>query len=273
MKISVVIPTFNRSHTLPRAIDSVKGQTVSVFEVIVVDDGSTDDTPNQIDKYPDVRYIQQDNAGVSAARNTGIQYAKGDWIALLDSDDEWMDNKIALQLEQIKKFPTYRLCHGDELWIRNGKHLNQMKKHQKQGGWIFEQCLPLCAISPSASLIRKDLLVEMGLFDTDLPACEDYDLWLKICSKEPILYIDEPILYKHGGHADQLSQKYWGMDRFRIKALYNILDSGSLNKEQFNQAHAMFKKKVTVFANGAFKRGRKSDAEYYRKLGKSFDER
>ncbi len=138
MNISVVIPTFNRSHTLKRAINSVMQQSLQVDEIIVVDDGSTDDTYHLMRKYPDVHYIQQENAGVSAARNSGIHHAHGDWVALLDSDDEWKEKKIELQTDMLISNPSYRLCHGNELWVHDGKHLNKMKTHKKRGGRSFK---------------------------------------------------------------------------------------------------------------------------------------
>ncbi len=271
MIISVVIPSYNRSHTLKRAIESVLRQTQPADEIIVVDDGSDDDSANLVANYPSIQYLYQPNAGVSAARNKGIRQAQGDWIALLDSDDEWLQTKLELQTEMIQSNQDYRLCHGNELWVRNGQHLNQKKKHTKNGGWIFQQCLALCVISPSASLIKKDLLFEVGLFDTTLAACEDYDMWLKICCREPVLYVEQAILRKYGGHADQLSQKYWGMDRFRIKALQNILSAGKLNCEQKGQAQTMLQHKAALFAKGARKRGRIDDAASYEQIAQSLN--
>lgn len=270
MRISVIIPSYNRAHTLPRAIKSVQSQTVKVDEIIIVDDGSNDATHKVLKAFPDVIVKNQVNQGVSSARNTGILAAKNDWIALLDSDDEWLPEKIERQAQLISTNPQNRLCHGNELWVRNGKHLNQKKIHRKQGGNIFNQCLPLCVISPSAALIRKDLLLECGLFDTDFPACEDYDLWLKICARESVLYVEEPILRKYGGHDDQLSHKYWGLDRFRIRALKNILESGTLSLEQTQSASTMLRKKALIFAKGARKHGRPDEANHYEGLAQEF---
>ena len=104
-----------------------------------------------------------------------------------------------------------------------------MKKHAKSGGHIFRQCLPLCVISPSSVMIQRSLFDEIGLFDESLPACEDYDLWLRICARHPVLFLQEPMIIKHGGHRDQLSRRYWGMDRFRIQALEKIIDAPGLS--------------------------------------------
>jgi glycosyltransferase involved in cell wall biosynthesis len=272
MNISVIIPSFNRAHTLARAIESVLAQSLPADEIILIDDGSRDETQALAQTFPKVTYLMQPNQGVSSARNKGILQAKGNWIALLDSDDEWLPDKLKQQCQLLSQQPKHRLCHGNELWVHNGQHLNQMAKHQKYGGHIFEKCLPLCAISPSAALIQKDLLLEVGLFDTELPACEDYDLWLKICAKEAVLFVEEPVLKKYGGHDDQLSKKHWGMDRFRIKALYNILQSGQLTPDQQHAAKTVLIKKATLFAKGARKRNRLEDAQYYEHLARTYHE-
>ena len=149
--VSVVIPTFNRGHTLNRAIDSVLGQTLLPSEIIVIDDGSTDGTEELISKeYSSVSYIKTKNKGVSAARNLGMKAAESDWFAFLDSDDQWLPHKLEKQFECLSCSGDFRLVHCDELWIRKGKRVNPKAKHQKQGGYIFEQCLSMCAISPSA---------------------------------------------------------------------------------------------------------------------------
>ncbi|MDO6459089.1 glycosyltransferase [Granulosicoccaceae sp. 1_MG-2023] len=272
MKVSVILPTHNRAHTLARALDSVLAQTRPADEIIVVDDGSDDDTAAVLAAYDGIQLIRQPNRGVSAARNTGIRAAAGDWIALLDSDDAWLPDKLALQEQAISAAPQARLCHGNETWLRLGEPLKQLKKHRKRGGDIFTDCLPLCVISPSAVMLRRDLLDETGLFDENLPACEDYDLWLRICAREPVLYVDTPLLIKHGGHEDQLSRRYWGMDRFRIQALYNLLTTQPLSPSQYAAAAAMLCRKARIFAKGARKHGRPQDAARYEALAQEFDE-
>ena len=265
MNISVIIPTWNRAAHLANALQSVFAQTLPAAEVIVVDDGSSDDTRRLVrSQFPDARYIYQQNRGVSSARNTGIQAASGDWIALLDSDDHWFPDKLAQQCEQLHARPEYKICHSDEIWIRNGRRVNPGKKHAKYGGHIFRQCLPLCAISPSAVMIQRDLIDEVGLFDERLPACEDYDLWLRICARHPVLYIDTPLITKEGGHSDQLSRHYWGMDRFRIHALENILASGTLESADHAAALATLLEKLAIVTRGAIKHGNHELASRYR---------
>lgn len=259
--VSVIIPSYNRRQRLVRALDSVFAQTRPADEVIVIDDGSDDGSAEMIARdYPGVRYLYQQNRGVSAARNTGIRAASGDWIALLDSDDQWLPDKLALQLQALESAGMQAggaeqvLVHCDEIWIRRGRRVNQMDKHSKSGGWIFEHCLPLCAISPSAALIKKAVLLELGGFDESLPACEDYDLWLRICSAYPVLYVDRPLLKKYGGHEDQLSRQHWGMDRFRVRALDKLLSNTRLDRQQAAAAKAMLQEKCRILTQGAIKR-------------------
>ena len=253
--ISVVIPAFNRIAVLRRAIDSVLAQTCPPGELIVVDDGSDDSTRELIAScYADtVKYIYQANHGVSHARNTGIKMAKGKWIALLDSDDEWHPEKLQLQLEALTRHPEYEFCHTNEIWIRNGIRVNAMNKHEKSGGYIFVRCLPLCVISPSSALIKKSVFDRIGFFDEGMPACEDYDLWLRYCSASPVLYIETPLINKYGGHEDQLSRKHWGMDRFRLHALKKIIASQELSTAQFDAAVDMFHSKLNILMKGADK--------------------
>lgn len=246
---------------------SVYRQTQSPHEVVVVDDGSTDNTTAMITReFPDTRYIFQPNQGVSSSRNLGIRLTSGEWVAFLDSDDEWLPTKLAVQIEQLRTNPTMRICHTDEIWIRDGTRVNPMKKHTKFGGWIFQHCLPLCAISPSSVLIQRSLFDEIGLFDETLPVCEDYDLWLRICSCLPVLYVDTPLLIKYGGHPDQLSRKYWGMDRFRIRALQGVLAMGHLTHEDRDAAIETLIRKASVYAKGARKRGKFAEAAEYENM-------
>ena len=255
MKISVIIPTFNRKHTLQRAIDSVLAQTFKPYEIIIVDDGSKDGTKEWLlQNYPSVQYIHQPNNGVSSARNKGIQISQGSWIALLDSDDEWMPEKLEYQSRFIELNRDSSFCHTNEIWIRNGVRVNQMKKHKKYGGDIFKHCLDICRISPSSSIIKKDVFEEVGAFDESLTVCEDYDLWLRVTAKFNILFLDEPLIKKYGGHLDQLSRVPEGIEQYRIRSLEKILSMGLLTKTQFRSAKDMLIHKLNIYAKGLKKR-------------------
>ena len=257
--VSVIVPFYNRHKTLGRALRSICEQSLSPLEIIAVDDGSEDHGATIVEKdFPEVRLIRlEENRGVSAARNIGISQAQGEWLAFLDSDDEWLPSKLAEQLSLVRKDARYRIIHTDEIWIRKGVRVNPMKKHRKRGGDIFEHCLPLCAISPSAVMIHREIFDDVGLFDETLPACEDYDLWLRICSKYPVAYLDQPLVKKYGGHEDQLSRQHWGMDRFRIRALDNILEQSALSEGKRNAAIAMLLEKTRILLQGAQKRENK----------------
>ena len=253
--VSVIIPTFDRAELLPRALLSVLAQSRPADEVIVVDDGSDDRTRELIEvDFPDVRLIVQDNQGVSAARNRGVAASSGSWLAFLDSDDEWLPEKLEVQMQAAAANPQFSLIHSDEIWIRRGVRVNQMKKHRKSGGDIFLDCLPRCVISPSAVLLRRELFDAVGQFDESLPACEDYDLWLRICHQQEVFYIDKPLLKKYGGHEDQLSTRHWGMDRFRVKALDKLLSQVSLEADKEQETRAILLEKCRVLITGARKR-------------------
>lgn len=256
MDLSVIIPTHDRRALLERALASVFAQTAPAGEIIVVDDGSTDGTGDAVrPRFPSVRYLWQPNRGVSAARNRGIAAARGEWLAFLDSDDEWLPRKLERQRAALARAPNLAVCHTDEIWIRRGRRVNARRRHQKSGGDIFQRCLPLCVISPSSVLIHRRVIEAVGAFDEGLPACEDYDLWLRVCARYPVLFVAEPLIVKHGGHADQLSRRYPAMDRFRIAALERILRTAKLAPDDRLAAIKVLRQKLRIYAGGAAKRG------------------
>ncbi len=257
MEISVVIPTFNRAELTLRALRSVQKQTHAPAEIIVVDDGSAcGEVDNIISEFPETIVVTQENCGVSSARNAGIRMASSEWIAFLDSDDQWLPQKLARQVSALEREPDYKACHTDEIWIRNGIRVNPRAKHAKRGGWIYQHCLPLCCVSPSSVLMTRETLLNAGLFDESLPACEDYDLWLRLFSRIPVLLVKEQLLVKHGGHQDQLSRKYWGMDRFRVRALVNILENGELDARQTTMTRDILLGKLKILMSGLRKRNK-----------------
>ena len=263
--VSVVIPTFNRARKVVRAITSVLSQTFTDIEIIVVDDGSTDGTNKAVEQFDDfVTYVaHSSNLGVSAARNTGIKTSSGPLIAFLDSDDHWLPEKLAAQVGFFDEHPGAGVCQTEELWIRNGRRVNPMKKHLKPSGDIFEPSLKLCLVSPSAVMLKRCLLDKVGSFDEDLPVCEDYDLWLRISCRYPVHLIREPLVVKEGGHPDQLSASYKGMDRFRIKALMKLIKSGTLNEKQLEATLAELSLKCRIYGKGCLKRGKTEEGTYY----------
>jgi len=261
--VSVIIPTYNRASFLKEALDSVLLQQNAEMEVIVVDDGSTDDTAAIVESFGRaVTYLYQSNAGVSAARNTGIKAARGRWLALLDSDDLWLPGKLQFQLELLNRHKDIKICQTEELWIRNGRRQNPKKYHKKPSGHCFSALLERCLVSPSAVMMHRELLDEVGLFDEALPACEDYDMWLRIGSRYPIGLLERPLIVKRGGHPDQLSTSIAALDRYRIKSLSKLIGSGSLDSGQRKQALAVLARKCRIYGEGCLKRGRIMEADW-----------
>jgi len=264
--VSVIIPTYNRGWIVKEAIESVMAQDYRDFELIVVDDGSTDDTDDILNSYRgDIMVFRQENQGVSAARNRGLSEASGRFIAFLDSDDLWLPQKLFRQIKFFNENPDAQICQTEETWIRKGIRVNPKKRHKKPWGMIFESSLALCLVSPSAVMIRRSLFEKVGGFDETLPACEDYDLWLRISCRYPVYLIETPLIIKRGGHNDQLSDSF-GLDKFRIKSLTKIIESGLLSKTQYEAAVKTLKEKCIIYAAGCSKRGRKEEALYYRSL-------
>lgn len=271
--VSVIIPTYNRGWILTEAIDSVLAQDYEDYELIVVDDGSTDNTREILDAYgQDIIVLRQANKGVSAARNRGIVEAGGQLVAFLDSDDLWLPRKLSRQVDFFKLNPAAVINQTEEIWIRNGVRVNPKDRHRKPSGMIFERSLGLCLISPSAVMIKKPLFDAVGVFDENLPACEDYDLWLRVSCRYPVHLIDTPLIMKRGGHGDQLS-KAAGLDRFRIQSLGKIIESGQLTESQYRAAVTTLQDKCTIYAGGCRKRGREAEAKYYEALTESVEHR
>lgn len=203
MQISVIIPTFNRAQFTLRAIQSIQTQSIHVNEIIVVDDGSTDNTKKLLTN-ENITYIYQTNQGVSQARNRGIKAAKHNWIAFLDSDDIWHEDKIKEHISLHVNNPDLLASYTAEKWIRNGKVI-QLKTHQQKEEPTFLNSLSLCKIGVSTFFCHKKIFDDIGLFDENLKVCEDYDLWLRILQKYEIKLIDKQLITKYAGHENQLS--------------------------------------------------------------------
>lgn len=272
MRISVVIPTHDRLALVAEAVRSVLAQTLKPIDVIVVDDGSTDGTAGSLAASfaSQVHLLTTSNRGPAAARNLGVAHARGDWIAFLDSDDLWLPDKLAAQAALLGREPAVEICHTDEIWMRDGRRVNQRHRHRKPSGNVFEACLRLCLISPSTVLLRRSLFERVGGFDEGLAVCEDYDLWLRICRDNPVALVDEPLIIRRGGHGDQLSRRYWGMDRFRVAALARVLAEGRLRADDRAVAVAVLVEKCAVLAQGARRRGRDDEAARYEALAAYF---
>jgi len=269
--VSVIIPTFNRAWCLMEAIDSVLAQTYQNYEVIVVDDGSTDNTNELLSQCQDISVIKQSNQGVSSARNRGVTSSKGELIAFLDSDDLWLPEKLAAQVAFFRAHQDATICQTQEVWIRNNRQIFPKSKHKKESGFFFERSLELCLVSPSAVMMKNRMFDDVGLFDESLPACEDYDLWLRTGLRMPIYLIDKALVIKRGGHTDQLSSNP-ALDRYRIRSLQKLLEGGNLSLAQKKAVINVLRRKCRIVAAGCGKRGKLAEMEYYLDLSQKFSD-
>ncbi len=256
--VSVIIPTHNRAGFLAQAIDSVLAQTYTNFELIVVDDGSSDETQTLLASYGKLLIsLRQENRGPAAARNAGIRAARHPLLAFLDSDDQFTSNKLALQTAAMEAQPDLLISHTQETWFRNGQHLNQKKHHTKAGGDIFARNLALCMVGMSTVMVRQELFDRVGLFDESFPCCEDYEFWLRASVAHPFLLVETPLTAKHGGRPDQVSVRFQtGMDSLRIRALEKLLSSAPLTAAQSRLAREELVRKAVLYGNGCLKHGR-----------------
>lgn len=257
--ISVIIPTFNRVCQVQKAIESVFAQRYHQYELIIVDDCSSDGTVETVSEMikdiPNAMILSLEaNHGVSFARNRGIEHAKGEWIAFLDSDDQWHRDKLGRQIEYIAENPTCSILQTQEIWIRDGVRVNAPKTHRKRAGDIFAISLKRCMITPSSVLIKRQIFDTYGTFNESFPACEDYDLWLRIAAFEEVGLVDELLMTRYGGADDQLSQTVQLQDTYRIESIRSLIDRGVLPREKQVLSLKTLVKKCKILANGALKR-------------------
>ena len=272
--LDIVIPFYNRKKFIKRAIQSVQKQSFQEWTLWLIDDGSTDGSLQELKKEFESDKIKilslEKNKGVSFARNYGIKQGNHPWVAFLDSDDEWLPQKLEKQMEYLKKYPNTALIHCDEIWLRNNQVLAQKKKHKKQGGRIFEACTLLCCISPSATIMSRSVLNAMPvMFREDFPVCEDYEMWLRVTSQYEVAFIEEALLIKHGGHEDQLSRAYFAMDYWRVKALSQHVDNKNLSEKERDQVKKILFKKCDILLKGYEKHDNfkdKKEIESYKNL-------
>lgn len=259
MKVTAIIPTFNRASYLLEAIKSVENQTQKVDEIIIIDDGSNDNTKELVSSLH-VKYIYQENRGVSNARNLGIELASNDWIAFLDSDDTWQPNKIEIQTKFHKANPNLFASFSDEIWIRGDKEIT-LKKHQQKEEPTFLNSLRNCKIGTSTFFAHKPLLKQVGVFDEELKACEDYDLWLRILLQTKIGYIDQKLTTKYARAQNQLSFTTAFMDIYRIKALLKHLNTVYVDKICDEIAY-----KLAILKKGAIKHNNEQILHFCKQL-------
>jgi glycosyltransferase involved in cell wall biosynthesis len=269
-EISVIIPTHNRRAMLREALASVIAQRGASFEVIVVDDGSTDRTWDDLSAGAEnIRTVRTARRGPAAARNHGIALARGDLIAFLDSDDLWMPEKLARQSAFMRRNSGCAISQTGETWLRHNRRVNPGRRHSKRPGDIFADALHTCLISPSAVILRRKLLDEVGGFDDDMAACEDYDLWLRILARHQVGLLDEPLVVRRAGHPGQLSASVAALDRFRILALAKLLGDPSLGAVKRAAAAEAMAGKCLIYGKGLARRGRLDEAAFFAEAARS----
>jgi glycosyltransferase involved in cell wall biosynthesis len=206
--VSVVIPAYNAAAFIRRTIDSVLSQTYTDFELIVVDDGSTDDTGQVVQSYgPKVRYIRQANAGDGPARNAGIAAAQGRWIAFLDHDDEWLSNKLKAQMNLLDRNPDLRWCGTNYLLscqnLRRPAGNPEELAKRLAGHEFFDNFFTAvgregCALVTTTMVVHRDVFEQVGVFDSCWALCADFDMWWRITYRYPrIGYLPQPLGIMH----------------------------------------------------------------------------
>jgi len=223
-KISVIIPAYNSEVFLARALRSVEAQTFRDFEIVLVDDGSTDGTAEIARSFESVRYFHQPNQLQAVARNRGLAEARGELIAFLDADDEWLPEKLERQLAFMDERQS-RISYSDCYYVRGGKSVRYSKLAPPYDGQIIEplieQWLDYCFIAMNSVIAEKSLLEQVGGFDEVAPfrAHEDYGLWLRIAlTKTPFDYLDLPLATYYRGHVSESSDSVAMLERY-AKAL------------------------------------------------------
>jgi glycosyltransferase involved in cell wall biosynthesis len=273
-EISVVIPTFNRRAMLREAIASVAAQRGANYEIIVIDDGSTDGTWEDLPSAPGrLRAIRTARRGPAAARNRGIEAARGELVAFLDSDDLWHPQKLVRQSAFMREHPRCPISQCGEIWLRGERRVNPGTRHRKRSGDIFIDSLHTCLISPSAAILRRGLLAETGGFDEDMAACEDYDLWLRILARHQAGLLDEALVTRRAGHRGQLSAAIPALDRFRVFSLAKLLSEDFIRGDRRLAVAAEMNAKSRILAKGHERRGRGEEAAFYRETAQMALER
>lgn len=262
-EVSVIIPTHNRRPMVCEAVESVLAQRDANFELIVVDDGSTDGTFEMLSRLSHLTVERTERRGPAAARNRGIALANAPLIAFLDSDDLWGPDKLHRQLDFMSAHRECAISQSEEIWIRDGRRVNPGLRHLKRAGDIFIDSLQTCLISPSAVIFKTALFRGLGGFDEDLAAAEDYDLWLRILVDHEAGLLDEPLVTRRAGHSDQLSSSIPAIDRFRVIALMKLLANDKLSDLRRPAVADVLVEKCRILAKGAQRRDRASESNLY----------
>jgi glycosyltransferase involved in cell wall biosynthesis len=257
-------------------VRSVLAQTVRDFQLIVADDGSTDDTRGRLSGFEDSRIsclFLEHHGMPGRARNAGAAAAQGRYLAFLDSDDLWLPEKLERQTRLFQAGDRAPLCHTRELWLRGGREISQAGRSHRREGDIFRDALVKCVVGPSTVIVEKDFFERHGGFREDLEIAEDYELWLRMSFDSPVAYLDEGLTIKRArmqarGEEANLSEKYGHIEVFRIRALCDLIAQGAFASlpEKDELARRELIRKCGVYAAGCYKRGRREEALRYEAL-------
>ena len=278
---SVIIPSYNRSRLLAEAVGSVLNQSASPpIELIIVDDGSTDDTPDYLAKLTQAAATHTQAAPASncavttlriphcgmpgAVRNRGVEMARGEYIALLDSDDLWLSSKLAAQLALHQARPHLALSHTREHWLRGNRRIKQPADEYPKHGDVFTAALQKCMIGPSTAMLKRNVFEQIGGFREDIQVAEDYEFWLRLTATHEVGFLSEPLIIKRAGHSaaegEQLSERYGRIEFFRLRALAAFLSGALLLPERLRLAHETWRDKCLIYAAGRAKRNYPDEA-------------
>ena len=240
-KVSVIIPTFNREKFITKAIDSVMAQTYQDFEIIVLDDGSTDNTRELLGRYNDrVKYFYQENRGIASARNEAIKRSSGDYIAFLDSDDYWIREKLEKQIQVFNQHQEYGMVASCCSSIRLDGSFRE-KNRPGKSGWVLEDLFRKNFIRTSSAMIKRECLDQVGLFDESFRECEEYDLWLRIAARYPIGFINESLAVyvdnAEGISTDSLAGRLFRLKVLEKEYLKEKIPAGMYNKRIADTCH------------------------------------
>jgi len=224
-KVSVIIPAYNCASFIPETLESVFAQTYRDLEIILVDDGSTDNTPTVVVPYLDrITYIRQNNGGLPAARNTGIRAAKGEFIALLDADDSWMADKLERQLPRFADAEVGIVYSDFSVRYADGRFQPSylVNRPLASEGYVLENYIRSRFLFPSTMVIRQKCLEEFGLFDEEMFACEDIELFARICSRWKAAKVDAPLMIRYEG-THNITSNSRKINQYTILALGKVL--------------------------------------------------
>jgi len=249
MQVTVIIPTFNSAQFLTAAVDSVLAQTFKDFEIIVVDDGSTDNTEDVLKSYGDkVRYIKQKNQGVSVARNTGIKNSSAKYAAFLDSDDVWMPAKLEKQINALENNPKSKACYTEYISVSEDMKPQELKRLRAENSVLNDLLLRGNVIGPPSTILcERELFEELGGFDSGLSLSADWDMWIRLACVTELTFLKEPLI-KYRLHGSNMSKNVKLLEDDTVRMLEKAFAIESLSSELRAKRKSSFAYHYIVFA-------------------------